>query len=366
MRYVQINSVPYGSTGGVMKRVHEARIAAGDESWMMWGRGRAATEAYEFNYGSRRGVLADAALTRLDGRAGFHSTAAAKHLLAKLDDIKPDVVHLHNVHGYHVNIEMLFAWLSSHSCLVRWTLHDCWAFTGHCAHFTVVGCNKWKDGCRKPCPQTGLYPKSFVDACENNYRDKKRIFTSIPIERMTIVTPSQWLADLVGESFLAIYPVEVHPNVIDAHTFKPTPSAFCETHGLEGKYIILGVASPWSNRKGWGDFIALRSLLDDRFAIVMVGLTRRQMRKLPEGIVGIEHVDNPEKMAEIYTAADCLFQPSLEETFGLTIAEAAACATTSLVYRGGACEETAHMHGGAVVGSLDEAAQLLLKMGGQR
>lgn len=342
MRYVQINTVPNGSTGTVMRRIAEERRAAGDDCWTMWGRGRAAENGREYNFGSKVGVYADALLTRLDDRAGFHSKAATRRLLAKLDEIDPDVVHLHNLHGYYLNIEMLFGWLASHRCQVRWTLHDCWAFTGHCAYFTHVGCDRWKTGCRD-CPQKRGYPSSYLlDSSQRNWEDKRHIFTSLSPERMTLVTPSHWLEGLVEESFLKRYPVEVRHNTVDRAIFKPTPSDFRERYGIGDRFMVLGVASPWTERKGLADFVRLAGEFDhERFAIVLVGLSERQIKELPQGVIGLTRTDSPHELAEIYTAADVFINPSIEETFGMTVAEAAACGTPSVVIRGSACVEAA-------------------------
>ena len=364
-RYVQINCVPYGSTGNVMFRTQEERLALGDECWAMWGRGRAAANDHEFRYGRPLGVYLDAALTRLDDRAGFHSKAATWHLLAKLDEIDPDVVHLHNLHGYHLNIEMLFDWLSAHRCQVLWTLHDCWAFTGHCSHFTYVGCEQWKTGCpgaTGACPQKGEYPRSVLrDNCARNYQDKRRIFTSLPAERLTLITPSQWLADLVGQSLLSKYPVEIRPNRIDNEVFKPTPSDFRERHGIGNRFMVLGVASPWTERKGLGDFARLAQELDPgRFALVMVGLTQRQANALPQDIIALPRIDDPAKMAEAYTAADVFFNPSSEDNYPTTNLEAEACGTSVVCYDVGGCCETLRDASSCVVARYDEVQQALL------
>lgn len=342
MRYVQVNTVPNGSTGAVMRRIAEERRAAGDDCWEMWGRGRAAENGREYNFGSKVGVYADALLTRLDDRAGFHSKAATRRLLAKLDEIDPDVVHLHNLHGYYVNVEMLFGWLASHRCQVRWTLHDCWAFTGHCAHFTYVGCDRWRTGCRG-CPQRRGYPAScLLDSSARNWEDKRLLFTSIPPERMRLISPSRWLAGLVGKSFLGEYPLEVRRNTVDTTVFKPTPSDFRKRHGIGDRFMVLGVASPWTERKGLGDFICLAARLPaDRFAVVLVGLSAKQMKSLPKEAIGLARTDSPHELAEIYTAADIFINPSIEETFGMTVAEAAACGTSSVIVRGSACVEAA-------------------------
>lgn len=363
MRYVQVNTVPNGSTGTVMRRTAEERRAAGDDCWMMWGRGRAAENDREYNFGSRAGTYADALLTRLDDRAGFHSGAATRRLLDKLDEIDPDVVHLHNLHGYYLNVEMLFGWLASHRCQVRWTLHDCWAFTGHCAYFTYVGCDRWKTGCHD-CPQKGAYPTSrLLDSSGRNWEDKRGIFTGVPPKRMTLVTPSRWLAGLVGKSFLRGYPVEVRHNIVDRTVFKPTPSDFRERHGIGDRFMVLGVASPWTERKGLSDFVRLACELDPgRFAVVLVGLGRRQLRGLPEGVVGLGRTESRGELAAVYTAANAFLNPTWEDNYPTVNLEAQACGTSVVTYDVGGCAETLSLSGSVAVKGYSEAISALQAM----
>ena len=365
MRVAHVNSVPYGSTGAVMRQVTEERRALGDECWMMWGRGRAAQNAHEFNYGSKAELYANVLQTRIDGRDGFHSRYATKRLIEKLANIEPDVVHLHNLHGYHVNVEMLFAWIAAHENVqVRWTLHDCWAFTGHCAYFQYARCSRWRDGsCGLGCPQLDSYPKTVsASSVAWNYEHKKAVFTRLPQERLTIITPSHWLEGLVRESFLSKYPVEVRPNTIDTSVFKPTSSDFRERNGVGERFMVLGVASPWTERKGLEEFKRLAGMLDPaRFAIVLVGLSKRQIGELPQGIIGLERVDSPEELAQIYSAADVLFNPSFEDNYPSVNLEAQACGTPVITYDVGGCGETLVNPMSCTVRSIDDA-MMTIKM----
>ena len=342
--YAHINTVPNGSTGGIMMKEHRELLAAGEESYAFWGRGREAENPNEMKFASDAEVKLDVLQTRIDGKAGFHSKNATKRLLARLDVIKPDVVHLHNLHGYYINVEMLFEWLAKHDCKVEWTLHDCWAFTGHCAHFTYVKCAQWQSHCAygEPCSQLHTYPKTFSKAsCAWNFNLKKRVFTLVSAERMKLIAPSQWLADLVGESFLNGYPVEVRHNTIDVSVFKPTPSDFRERYGIGERFMILGVASPWTERKGLGDFIRLADELDsERYAIVLVGLSEKQIKQLPAGVVGIQRTDSREQLAAIYTAANVFFNPTMEDNYPTVNLEAEACGTPVVTYDTGGCRET--------------------------
>lgn len=342
--YVHINTVPNGSTGGIMMKEHRELLTVGEESFAFWGRGRDAEDEHEMRFASDLEVKADVLQTRLDGKAGFHSKAATKRLLARLDEINPDVVHLHNLHGYYLNVEMLFEWLAEHDCKVEWTLHDCWAFTGHCAYFTYVKCAQWKSHCAyaKPCQQLGTYPKTYSKAsCSWNFEQKKRLFNLVPADRMKLITPSQWLADLVGESFLAKYPVEVRHNTIDTSAFKPTPSDFRERYGIGDRFMILGVASPWTERKGLADFVRLAGELDsEKYAVVLVGLSKNQVKEMPAGIVGLGRTDSSQKLAGIYSTADVFFNPTTEDNFPTVNLEAEACGTPVVTYDTGGCAET--------------------------
>lgn len=363
--YAHINSVPHGSTGKIMLQEHEELLARGAKSFAFWGRGRAPQNANEFRFATDAEVYLDVLRTRIDGRAGFHSKRATKRLLKKLDEINPDIVHLHNIHGYYVNIEMLFEWLVNHDCQVQWTLHDCWAFTGHCAYFTYVKCAQWRVHCayNEPCCQLHTYPKTYSKhSCSRNFEDKQRIFTSIPASRMTLITPSHWLEDLVKESFLKNYPILVKHNTVDTTVFKPTPSDFREHYGIGGRFMILGVASPWTERKGLNDFVQLAKDLDfEKFAIVLVGFSKKQIKSLPKEIIGLTRTDSAQELAAIYTVADVFFNPTYEDNFPTVNLEAQSCGTRVITYDTGGCSETIVDRGSFTVKNYSEAVCALRK-----
>lgn len=362
--YAHINTVPNGSTGGIMMKEHKELLAAGEDSYAFWGRGRGIENANEMRFVSDLEVKLDVLQTRLDGKAGFHSKTATKRLLARLDEIAPDVVHLHNLHGYYVNIEMLFGWLANHDCRVEWTLHDCWAFTGHCAYFTYAKCSEWKARCGDSCAQLGAYPATFSKgSCSWNYDQKKRLFNLVPADRMELITPSKWLAGLVRQSFLAKYPVEVRYNTIDASVFKPTPSDFRERYGIGSRFMVLGVASPWTERKGLADFVKLANGLNpEEYAIVLVGLSENQLKELPANIIGLARTDSLRELASIYTAADVFFNPTREDNYPTTLLEAQACGTSALTYLVGGCAEALSAKGSCAVVGFDAALRFINEM----
>jgi len=351
MKILMINSLcGIRSTGRICTDQADKFVAEGHEVRIAYGRMGEVPEKYRryaHRIGSDLSVRLHGMKTRLLDAHGFGSRAATRAFLTWAEEYQPDLLWLHNVHGYYINIEMLFAWIKKHPEMqVKWTLHDCWAFTGHCSHFSFVGCSKWKTGC-EGCPQKDRYPSSLIDRSKSNYRRKKAAFTGV--RNMTILTPSQWLADLVKQSFLGCYPVEVLYNTINEDIFKPTPGDFRQRYDLNDKKIVLGVASSWDDRKGLYDFFRLREMLDESYAIVLVGLSEKQMQEVPSGILGIRHTNSPQELAQIYTAADVFVNPSREETFGLTAVEARACGTEAVVYKNTACEEIADKLGGVAV-----------------
>lgn len=349
MRYVQINAYSGGWADSIIFKKHRELVAAGDESWVFWARGKHEQDDHLQRIASYPEVCLDAALTRLDGRPGFHSKAIARRLLKKLDEIDPDVVHLHLLLGYYINVDMLFEWLAAHRCKVVWTLHDCWAFTGHCIYFTYAKCTQWRSGCAAStsCPQKRTYPETLAgdSSVRWSYERKKRLFTMLPAERVQLITPSQWLADLVKQSFLGKYDVKVVHDTVNTDVFKPTPSDFRERQGLEGRFLVLGVAASWSERKGLPVFVQLAKELDPaRFAVVVVGLSKKQIKRVKAeapSIVALPRTNSMRELAEIYTACDVLLNPSAEETFGMNVAEAVACGTGAIVVEGSACAEVA-------------------------
>jgi glycosyltransferase involved in cell wall biosynthesis len=362
VKVLQINSVcGIGSTGRIAADLYKVLEEQGHECFIAYGRGIAPEGIKTIKTGSDFSVNIHGVLSRITDKHGFYSTAATKKFIEQVKEYDPDVIHLHNIHGYYINIELLFHYLRETNKPVVWTLHDCWAFTGHCAHLDYVGCDKWKNGCNK-CPQKGSYPSSLLfDNSKFNYLKKKKLFTSI--NNMSIVTPSKWLAGLVELSYLGKYPVKVINNGIDLDVFKPTPSNFREKYNLEDKFVILGVASGWVIRKGLANFIELSKTLDDKYKIVLVGLSAKQVNEIPQNIIGIIRTNNVKELAEIYTAADVFVNPSVEETMGLVTVEALACGTPTIVYNATAVPEMVDETCGLVVekGNVEELVKAIAK-----
>ena len=350
MKLLQINSVcGLGSTGRIAKNIHDLFAKLGHECLFAYGRGTAPPGINSLRIGTDLDNYLHAAETRLFDMHGFSSTSATKKFINKIKEYSPDLIHLHNLHGYYINVELLFNYLKEASKPIIWTLHDCWAFTGHCAHFDYIGCKRWQKNCHD-CPQKGIYPSSFLfDNSKNNYLKKRNLFTSVA--NMVIVTPSKWLASIVEKSFLNGYPLQVIYNGIDLDVFKSRENDFRRRNHLEGKIIILGVANIWAFKKGLDDFINLSKTIDnDKFKIVLVGLNEQQLKKIPKNILGIERTNNEQELAEIYSAADVFFNPTYEEVLGMTNIEALACGTPVITYNSGGSPECVSAKSGYVIG----------------
>ena len=366
MKYLFINVVAgYGSTGRIAADKCRELNAQGHTCVLAYGRMKTGCDGIQtVKIGSEFGVKCHALESRMLDNSGFGSRRATIAFLKWVREFDPDVIWLHNIHGYYIHIVELFSYLRSCGKKIIWTLHDCWAFTGHCVYFDYVQCEKWQTGCHS-CPQKHTYPESLLlDNSCRNYQRKKTLFTGIP--NLTLTVPSHWLESRVKRSFLKDYPVEVIYNQVDKAVFKPTPGDFRRKYNLEGKKILLGVASVWEERKGLRDFIALSKLLDDRFRIVLIGLNSRQLASLPETILGLPRTDNVLQLVQAYSEADVFICPSTEETFGMTVLEACCCGCKTVVYQDTACEEVADAFGGiAVPRGVEHLKDAILKLTGE-
>ncbi len=352
MKILQINSVcGVGSTGRIATDLYKVIEEAGHECVIAYGRGIAPGGLKTIKIGTGFDNYMHVAKTRIFDKHGFGSTKATKEFIKKVEEYDPDVIHLHNIHGYYINIEILFDYLKRANKKVIWTLHDCWAFTGHCAYFDYVGCSKWKSGC-KECAQKKEYPNSlFIDSSEWNFNKKKQIFTGL--KDLTIVTPSKWLAGLVKKSYLSKYNVEVINNGIDLEVFKPTKSDFRERYGLEGKFIILGVASVWDRRKGLNYLVELSEKLDDSYKVIVVGVNENEKKKLTKNMIGITKTNNVKELVKIYSESDVFVNTTLEDNFPTTNLEALACGIPVITFDTGGSVECITDKVGNVVNKAD-------------
>lgn len=344
---LQINTtLNYGSTGRIAENIGRLAKAAGWRSVIAHGprmTNPSQLETFQTNspfdekiHGLFFSLLRD--------RHGLGSRKATERFVEKIKrDVKPDVIHLHNIHGYYVNYEVLFSFLKSVDVPVVCTMHDCWLFTGHCANFDAIGCEKWQSQCER-CPQTRSYPSSlFVDNSRSNFLLKKELLTSIK-ERLMLIPVSDYLAGFVGNSFLKDCNIRVIHNGIDLDAFYPQNST-----GSTGPKTILGVAAPWTEKKGLYDFYKLRKLLSAEYSIKLIGLTKKQIKELPEGITGIERTQSVSELAHHYSDAMVFVNPTYEDNYPTTNLEAIACGTPVVTYRTGGSPESVAQSTGIVV-----------------
>ncbi len=352
MRIIQINSFfSAGGTARVVNGIYHAAKAAGDECVVAAARGAMVRPCDSFRICGKASVYVNAAAARILDNEGLNAAKSTVRLMEAIRDYAPDVIHLHNLHGYYLNVELLFDFLKEYGRQVVWTLHDCWAMTGHCAWFTSAKCGKWSlpGGCGDDCCQRQEYPASWLlSNARRNFRRKCEAFTGV--ENLTVVTPSVWLAGCVRQSMLKEYPVEVIYNGVDTeNVFKPVPNRVKSQYGIsERQTLLLGVASPWSRRKGLAKFVELSRRLGREYVIALVGVSYSQRRLLPENIIAVPELSDRE-LTEHYSAADLLLNLSEEETFGLVSVEALACGTPVLVLDSTACPETVDGACGIVV-----------------
>lgn len=330
---LQINSTANSaSTGRIAEQIGVIAMAEGWKSYIAFGRSANKSQSTIIKIGSKWSVKVHGFNSLLFDNHGLSSSTATKQLVGTIKGISPDIIHLHNIHGYYINYRVLFDFLSTLDVPVVWTLHDCWPFTGHCSHYSDVDCQKWQKQCEQ-CPKFHNYPKSlFFDRSERNYQIKKDCFNSIT--NLTLVPVSHWLEEEVKKSFLAKHNVHCILNGIDIEQFRlyENLDEIRSEYGLNGKRVLLGVATAWGPRKGWDDYIKLSDMLPSDYHIVMVGVTEKQAKELPSSILAIPRTESIEKLAQLYSLAEVVLNLSDEESFGLTTAEGFACGTPSIVY----------------------------------
>ena len=347
-RVMLVNTVVgTGSVGRLVEGLYNTLTSNGYECMVAYGRDSHPEGMNAYRIGQDLDVYIHGGLSRITDRHGFYSKRATIEFINVIEEFKPDIIHLHNVHGYYLNIRVLFEYLKTTDIRIIWTLHDCWTFTGHCSHFEYIGCMKWTTGCYS-CEQLAEYPKSVgKDNSQKNYADKKDLFTGF--SDMTLVTPSQWLKGRVELSFMGAYHTVVVPTGIDTDVFHPVAEERTDDNlvfrlrnslNLRNKNVLLGVANPWRERKGLMQFVNLSKLINERCVIVLVGLSDEQLSELPDSIIGIGHTDSAEELAALYSMADIYVKLTLEDTFPTTNIEALACGTPVITYRSGGSAET--------------------------
>lgn len=341
MKIVQINSVcDVGSTGKIMADLARKSNSNGDETICAYGRRAGdANDLKTIRIGTNIDIFWHIIVSRLFDMQGLGSRRATKKFLKEIDKFNPEMFHLHNLHGYYINYPLLFDYIKKKGIKVKWTLHDSWPFTGHCAEPVCYDCNKWKNENCSGCDKKMEYPKSFIDRGLRNFRMKKNSFTGV--EDLEIITPSNWLASIVKESFLGEYKIVVIHNEIDKEIFKPTESDFRSKYGLENKVVYLCVSFVWLPEK-LNQLIDLTLDFESDEMLVLVGINSKEKNKIKnDKIICIERTDSKEELAKIYTAADVFINPTVKaDNYPTVNLEAQACGTPVVTYESGGTAET--------------------------
>lgn len=356
LKILQINTVcGSGSVGRIAVDIYHTLEKNGDKGMIAYGRRTAPEGIRAFRFGSPLDMGAHVLSTFFRGEHGFASGRQTKRLIGRIRKWNPDVIHLQNIHGFVLQVEILFAYLKEAGKPVVWTLHDCWPYTGHCAFYDYTACEGWKTGCRACREYQRTYPYAlFRNHTIQNYERKRAAFTGVA--DLTVVTPSRWLAGEVKQSFLKEYPVQVIPNGIDRKCFRPVKSLLRQRLGLEGRFVILGVANVWERRKGLEYFVKLSGRLSGEYKVILIGLSKKQIKSLPENIIGLERTSSAEELAEYYSMADVFVNATLEDNFPTTNLEALACGTPVITFNTGGSPESVDESCGQVVPKGDTEA----------
>lgn len=342
MKIVEINAFNIGSTGKIMLQLKNKAEQYGHTVYCFVPAERINIKHLKENQFLVGTILERQIHLKLGNLTGYNdcfSYLSTKRLIYKLNKIKPDLIHLHNIHNCYLNLSLFFEYIKENNIKIVWTFHDCWPFTGRCPHFLISNCDKWKSGCNSCVYKKEEYPYASKDRTEFLWKYKQRNFTGV--KNLKIVTPSYWMKSLVEQSFLKEYESIVINNGIDTKVFRPKSNNFRLKFGIsEDRTILLGVAFDWNYKKGLDIFIKLANELKDNFTIVLVGTNEKVDAQLPSNIISIHRTNNQEELADIYSAADYFVNPTREDTFSLVNIEALACGTPVITFNTGGSAES--------------------------
>ena len=359
---VEINTVVNNSTGRIMHDIQREADISGMETLSIVGRRHVYTDVPCVKFGNALSFWIHVIWTTLTDRHGLEpvlSSQFTRKMVRRIREANPDIIHLHNIHGYYLHYPTLMKYLAyEYKGKIIWTFHDLWPITGHCAYYSAVNCDKWMTGCNH-CPNKKRYPVSLgLDGSRKNYEIKKELFTSL--SNLTITVPSEWMASQVRQSFMGKYPVEVIHNGIDTAVFDHNrliadldieSNKCADETAWSDKKILLSVASIWDERKGLKDLVALSDKLNDDYVMVIVGLSKHQISRLPKGVIGITRTENIEELVSLYSRAHIFINPSLEESFSLVTVEALSCGCPCIVLDTSAVAELVNDDNGVVLHS---------------
>lgn len=346
-KLLQINvTANWGSTGKIAEQIGLVAMQHGWESYIAYGRMMNPSKSTLIKIGNQWDVYLHYAMSRFFDREGRMSKRATRRLVREIERIKPDVIHLHNIHDHYLNYPLLFEYLAEKRIPVVWTQHDLWAATGGCCYIPDE-CEKWKAQCERCILRNGI----ALNQSKRNYDLKKKLFNSL--ESLTVVPVSDWLGGMIKESFLQNCRIRVIHNGIDTNLFKPQVTDVHQKYGMEGKKIVLGVASEWSRRKGLEDLLELAKLLpENEYGIIIVGkILDDTHTEISCGcsVVYIDRTQNALELAALYSAASVFVNPTYQDNYPTTNLEAMACGTPVITYDTGGSPEAVTPETGWVV-----------------
>lgn len=338
MKVLQINAVyGQGSTGTIVRDIEKMCEESGIECYVASPDKKVLKAKHGYVIGNTLDHKIHALLSRIHGKQAYYSHIPTRNLIRWIDEIKPEIVHLHNLHSNYIHLNMLLHYLAEKDIKTIVTLHDCWFITGGCFHYTAAGCDKWLTNC-KNCPKKKEdTPAFFSKQSAKILADRKKYLLAIP--HLYITGVSQWMANEALKTFLKDTPSYVITNGIDMEVFKPTPSDFRKRLGLEDKYIILGPASKWLlpvNKQVMAEF---SDIMQADEVLLLFGVTNA-IDNLPDNIITYGYTKNREELAQLYTMVDVFANVTREDSLSLINVEAQACGTPVVTFNQTGPKET--------------------------
>lgn len=334
-----------GGPGTIAHDICEVSLKNGIECLAAYGRGEADLEYESFKIDTKVEVALHAGVSRILSNEGEGSFWATKRLIKRLDIFKPDIIHLHTLLGHYLNHKLLFDYIRKNDIQTVWTIHDCSPFTGHCINFDRVKCEKWKKQCEE-CPLSKDYPYSLVfDTSKKVYNKRKALYGDL--KNLHLVVPSNWMERIVKESFLKNLDISVINNGINLSNFCRVNTDNRERYNLDGKIVLLAVAFNWTEMKGWKLLNELAELLDEQFALVVIG--NKDESNMNDKIISIPATDKKEELIKWYSSADIFINPTLGDNFPTVNIEALSCGLPVVTCNTGGSPEIAGNEMGKIV-----------------
>lgn len=366
MIVLQINiESNYGSTGRIVEGIGRLAQSQGIETHVAYSRGANPSRLNTHHIGNKLSQGLHLVRTRVFGDHLKGSGFSTKQLIKLIEKLDPNIVHIHQVHGYYLHVPILFKYLRKSDRKIVWTLHDCWSYTGHCSYYTKIGCQKWLKECHN-CPQFSGYPKSyFFDRSKEEFNLKKELFASM--QNLHLVAISDWLKEEVSKSILAELPISVIKNGVDLEIFKPikfNKELEKKKRGITSKNVVIATGTTWNSSKGLEDYKKLGAKLPNNTTLLLVGIPTYLQVGFPNSTICIERTESKEELSLLYNIADVVLSLSYQESFGLTIPEGLACGTPGVAYRNTALKEHISEHTGKLVmtGNIQEASQAIAEV----